>query len=548
MRLWINARYEEPIPEDPSANGMVVAGVLQSLTPGAQGEGVMRAANEGARALAAGGAMASAQSGGVPRGSLNLLFFDENYVEDPNQRQVRPVTTDALVTATTPTAVQAIYIEVDITRNGYVSAYPSNESETWVYFDDFVVEHQTHLVQVNDYYPFGATHEQEGYVGEHNKYGYQGKELQADLGLNLMDFHARQYDPLLGRFMSYDPASQFASGYTGMGNNPVATIDPDGRVAMLPFLLVSAALMYNTYRSAQAGATGLQWIGTSAVTIAASAAGPGIIQGAIAGGANSAIMGQDIGRGALFGGISGGVNNLVNVNGILPGALTGAAIDGLLGGIETAIYDGNFGSGFKQGLISGAIQGGIFGGIRAAKDPFGRNLISGGLTEQGKISYAAYLIKNAMPSPQLYASNGGGEPTYSYNGKEGLTYYQLYTEILIDQAATQFGIKDIGALAAAVSGMNFVSTRGKFAGNISGTSIASKVSRKIPGNFPFNMKMPSVTGFPGIGRGMKIMMVKGIGKFVGRAIPVIGWATLSYDVGMTLYNTQIEFNRITSGR
>ena len=330
-----------------------------------------------------------------------------------------------------------------------------------------------------------------------------------------------------------------------MGNNPVVTIDPDGELAMIPFLLIAASLSYNTYRSAEAGATGWQWAGTNAVTIASSAVGPGIIPGAIAGGANAAIMDGNIGRGALFGGISGGISSAVNVSGVLPGALVGGITDGLVGGLETALYDGNFGTGFRRGLIFGSIQGGIYGGLRAANDPFGRNLAFGNLTEQGRLNYVAHLAKNAMPSPQFYASNGGGEPTYSYNGKEGLTYYQLYTEILINQAAIQFGIKDIAALAAAVTGAPLLPTRAKFKDATRGTSVASKYLSKIPGQLPFSV--PTVTGYPRIlgGRGTRVMLTRVIGRIAGRAIPIVGWGILSYDVGMTLYNTQIEFNKIT---
>jgi hypothetical protein len=39
----------------------------------------------------------------------------------------------------------------------------------------------------------------------------------------------RSYDPTTGRFNQVDGANQFASGYTGMGNNPVMGVDPDGQ-------------------------------------------------------------------------------------------------------------------------------------------------------------------------------------------------------------------------------------------------------------------------------------------------------------------------------
>jgi RHS repeat-associated protein len=61
-----------------------------------------------------------------------------------------------------------------------------------------------------------------------NRFLYQGKEWQTALALNLYDFHARQYDPALGRWLAMDPQGQFASPYNGMGNNPVMGVDPDG--------------------------------------------------------------------------------------------------------------------------------------------------------------------------------------------------------------------------------------------------------------------------------------------------------------------------------
>lgn len=53
-------------------------------------------------------------------------------------------------------------------------------------------------------------------------------------------------------------------------------------------------------------------------------------------------------------------------------------------------------------------------------------------------------------------------------------------------------------------------------------------------------------GFPGIGNGLKLGATKSIGRFAGRAIPVLGWGLAAYDAGMILYNTQVEFNRITA--
>jgi RHS repeat-associated protein len=91
----------------------------------------------------------------------------------------------------------------------------------------------TEIVDESHYYPFGLKHS--GYVtavpDPNYKYKYNGKELQDELGLNLYDYGARNYDPALGRWMNIDPLAEMSrrfSPYTYAVNNPIYFIDPDG--------------------------------------------------------------------------------------------------------------------------------------------------------------------------------------------------------------------------------------------------------------------------------------------------------------------------------
>lgn len=95
------------------------------------------------------------------------------------------------------------------------------------------IVNSTEIVQENNYYAFGLLHK--GYNtaknGVDNKYKYNGKELQDELGLNLYDFGARNYDAALGRWMNIDPLAEQMrrhSPYNYAFDNPVYFIDPDG--------------------------------------------------------------------------------------------------------------------------------------------------------------------------------------------------------------------------------------------------------------------------------------------------------------------------------
>lgn len=56
--------------------------------------------------------------------------------------------------------------------------------------------------------------------------------MQDELGLNMYDYQARNYDPALGRWINIDPSSEnylSLSPYSSFVNNPISFIDPTGK-------------------------------------------------------------------------------------------------------------------------------------------------------------------------------------------------------------------------------------------------------------------------------------------------------------------------------
>ncbi|WP_412476757.1 DUF6443 domain-containing protein [Flavobacterium sp. TBRC 19031] len=88
------------------------------------------------------------------------------------------------------------------------------------------------IIEENNYYPFGLKHKPYNYTSPTSyKYKYNGKEFQDEMGLNMYDYGARNYDPAIGRWMNIDPlAEQYRrwSPYTYCINNPMRFVDPDG--------------------------------------------------------------------------------------------------------------------------------------------------------------------------------------------------------------------------------------------------------------------------------------------------------------------------------
>lgn len=93
------------------------------------------------------------------------------------------------------------------------------------------------IIEKSDYNPFGLKHKGYNEVVNSNrseaaeKYKFGGKELNDELGLDLYDFGARNYDAAIGRWLNVDPLAENSRRWTPYNyayNNPIYFVDPDG--------------------------------------------------------------------------------------------------------------------------------------------------------------------------------------------------------------------------------------------------------------------------------------------------------------------------------
>ena len=149
--------------------------------------------------------------------------------------------------------VQVTYGQYGLVAYNYVFHYTDHLGNIRVRYaqdpDDGVLK----ILEEKHYYPFGLQHT--GYnsgqksfskietsnsialtpvnpfLGDTYKYGYNGKEKQEELGLDLLDYGNRNYDAALGRFITIDRYTQKyldKSPYHYGANNPILYADKAG--------------------------------------------------------------------------------------------------------------------------------------------------------------------------------------------------------------------------------------------------------------------------------------------------------------------------------
>ncbi|MHC0446329.1 DUF6443 domain-containing protein [Flavobacterium sp. 3-218] len=180
--------------------------------------------------------------------TVNMAGGTINYVYDASGVKQRKIVSTG---STTDYAGSFIYENNTLKQFGQPEGYVANSSGNYSYIyqykdhlgnirlsfqdkDNNGAVNISEIVQENNYYAFGLLHKgyNGGINGVDNKYKYNGKELQDELGLNFYDYGARNYDPALGRWTNIDPLAEKMrrySPYVYCFNNPLIFIDPDGR-------------------------------------------------------------------------------------------------------------------------------------------------------------------------------------------------------------------------------------------------------------------------------------------------------------------------------
>jgi len=228
VRMEVHAKYLDKFKGSKTLPG--VASLIAASLIAAPANEALNIVNELQSVLASGQVATFSDNDEIPKAYLQYLYFDNGYkFRKSGFRQVSEQGKGDFETLT---------LEHVAEEDGFMMMYVANETneDLNVYFDDLTVVHsEGPVIRKDDYYPFGLSYNTSTLGGAlTNKFLYNGKEFEGELGLNWNDFGARLYDPAVGRWFVVDPLADEPeqvdrSLYAAFWNNPIKYDDPDGR-------------------------------------------------------------------------------------------------------------------------------------------------------------------------------------------------------------------------------------------------------------------------------------------------------------------------------
>ena len=141
-----------------------------------------------------------------------------------------------------------------LTDNGYaVLDARTGGYKYYYYVKDYqgniraVLDEENNVVESNSYYPYGMPYA-DNYTSV-QPYKYGGKELDRANGLDMYDFHARQYDPAFPCFTSIDELCEkypSISPYAYCARNPILYVNYKGdSISLAPIQKLDQTLNSN---------------------------------------------------------------------------------------------------------------------------------------------------------------------------------------------------------------------------------------------------------------------------------------------------------------
>ncbi|MBT1707601.1 RHS repeat-associated core domain-containing protein [Fulvivirgaceae bacterium PWU5] len=170
----------------------------------------------------------------APKAFVTILFFDKDHnLVDAAWDQM--TTTGAQTSATIKQPHDEVSITATAPESGFAYVFVSNEHPTFVdiYYDDVTFTHTpSAIVAMDDYYAFGMNFNSIARQnGAEQRYLYNGKEKQNELGLDWLDYGARMYMPEIGRWGAVDNSAERGTNYSPYNyafDSPIRYVDPDG--------------------------------------------------------------------------------------------------------------------------------------------------------------------------------------------------------------------------------------------------------------------------------------------------------------------------------